>query len=249
MVWNPSEPKTTQVPKSEAWGEFLANLREATTLLRADPTSRYAMRQATMVGASIPAASITQTEAINKGCVLLVSGRLQGYIAAVVEEFLERIDASGVQVDQIPESLRTQLCRWYHAPRKRPSELEIREVHKRYAVLWTAGAALPPGTIKADCFDEGKNPWSDNVQAQLRRCGVDLFQLVEDSQGAGYLQDLRTYVDELVKFRNSVAHGDNPANTWTAADVRLRMAWAIRLARACDGYLGEELAAVTGASW
>src|SRR4051794_5785609 len=102
------------MPSSQAWSEFLENLREATTLLRADPASSYAKREAVAKGLPIPTASIALTSAVTKGCVMLVSGRLQGCIASQIEEFLERIDQSGAIVDLIPETLRAQLCRWYY---------------------------------------------------------------------------------------------------------------------------------------
>jgi hypothetical protein len=31
--------------------------------------------------------------------------------------------------------------------------------------------------------------------------------------------------------------------------VRVRMQWAVRLARACDHAIGEQLQSITGASW
>jgi hypothetical protein len=180
---------------------------------------------------------------------MLLSGRLQGCISSAIEEFLERIDQSGVVVDQIPETVRAQLCRFYYDNAGRPTEHQTKELHKKYAILWTPGSALPPGTLKPDSLGDDGNPWPDRVQGLMKRCDVDLYARVTAQHGAPYLDDLKDYVGELMKFRNAVAHGDNPASTWSAGDVRLRMTWAIRLARACDAGLGAKLATITGTGW
>lgn len=233
---------------SQAWNDFLANLREATTLLRADPTSAYVKRRAAADEVAPPPPSISLTNATNKGCVLLLSGRLQGFVAALLEEFLERLDQSGVLVDQIPEKLRAELCRCYY-DKPDPNAHQTMLAHKQYAVLWTPGVALPAGTLKTNSLGDDANPWPHIVQGLMRRCGVDLYAQIVAAHSTAYLTDLEEYVGELVRFRNSVAHGDEPTGTWTAADVRLRMRWATRLARACDTALGAQLQAITGDGW
>jgi hypothetical protein len=179
----------------------------------------------------------------------LLSGRLQACIQAQLEEFLERIDQSGVIVDQIPELLRASLCRHYISKSGALTPAETAQLHKAYAILWTQGSALPPGTLKTDSFADEKNPWPDHVQGLLRRCAVDLRAHVIATSGGAYLEDLEEYVKELVAFRNAVAHGDEPARSWSAGDVRLRMRWATRLARACDDALDSQLVAITGSGW
>ncbi len=77
---------------SRAWADFLEDLREATQLLRADPSSVYASRAASEQNAPAPTTSVALTNALMKGCVMLVSGRLQGCIESQVQEFLERVD-------------------------------------------------------------------------------------------------------------------------------------------------------------
>jgi hypothetical protein len=234
---------------SQAWSDFLVNLREATTLLRADPTSEYAKRRAAINEAALPPPSIALTNAINKGCVLLLSGRLQAFVASLLEEFLERIDQSGVVVDLIPEDLRAQLCRCYYEKSGPPNAFQTMQAHKRYAVLWTAGVVLPAGTIKTDSLRDDKNPRPDFVKGLMQRCDVDVYKQILVTYGEAYLKDLQEYVGELIDFRNAVAHGDDAAGSWTASDVRLRMRWATRLARACDKALGAQLDAITGTGW
>ncbi len=152
-------------------------------------------------------------------------------------------------VDLIPEVLRAALSERY-LPRSARGKLpDIAQRHRRYAPLWTSGAALPVGTIKTDSLpDEVWNPWPDKVQGLLRRCDIELYSEVEQEHGRPYLDDLKQYVEELVRFRNEVAHGDEPS-PWTARDVRLRIKWVSRLARACDQALDRRLTTVTGAGW
>jgi hypothetical protein len=234
---------------SQAWSNFLANLREATTLIRADPASEYAQRKAQALGVGPPTVDAALTSAVTQGCVMLLSGRLQGCISSQLEEFLERIDQSGVVVDVIPETLRAQLCRLYHGRPGRLTEQETKQVHEAYAVLWTPGATLPAGTLKTDSISDDSNPWPDVVQGFMKRCDIDLYTEIETLHGAPYLANVKLYVGQLMEFRNAVAHGDAPPYNWTPGDMRLRMRWATRLARACDRALDAQLLTVTGAGF
>lgn len=236
---------------SRAWSEFLSNLREITALLRADPSSAYARRAADAAMQPPPALSVPLSGAINKGCVMLLSGRLQGCIASLLEEFLEALDQSGVVVDSVPAEIRAQLCRLY-VEKPGPGRLAVgptREVHQRYAVLWVSGSTLRPGTIKTDSFRDDGNPWPHKVRSLLSRCDVDLRSAVVAKHGQGYWDDLETYVAELIVFRNAVAHGDNPGAPWSARDVRRHMLWATRMVRACDEQLQAKLLLITGSGW
>lgn len=240
---------------SQAWAQFLVHLREATALLRADPASTYAKRRAAATGQDPPAASVELTNALNKGCALLLSGRLQGCVQAQMEEFLERIDSSGVVVDSIPTEVRAALSSTFHdgenrkKRRLRPTLEQTAEVHAKYAVLWTSGSVLPAGTLKTDSFADEGNPWPSHVQGLLRRCGADPLTLLEATKGKQYRENLESYVGELIDFRNSVAHGEEPNGTWSAGDVRLHMQWVTRMARACDAALEQQLLTITGNGW
>lgn len=186
--------------------------------------------------------------AMTKGCVMLVSGRLQGCIESQTQEFLERIDQSGVATDQLPEILRAELCERY-LDRRRAKPGEVAEMHRRYAVLWVEGRSLPAGTLRTDSLpDRVWNPWPEKVQALLRRCDVNLFERIESRHGPRYLRDLKEYGGELITYRNDVAHGSEPA-LWTVGDVLLRIRWAQRLARHCDVALGNQLEQITGRGW
>jgi hypothetical protein len=234
---------------SQAWHSFLRTLREANQLLRADPTGSYAARAAQLRGEAPPTSSVELTNALTKGCVLLTSGRLQGCIEAQLQEFLEQIDSSGITPDAIPETLRAWLCWRFLDEGTGTKEEKTSRVHQQYVPLWTTGVPLPRGTIKTDSLpDKVWNPWPTRVQRLLKHCDIDLFARIKAEHGKPYLEDLKTYVDSLVQFRNEVAHGDEPA-PWTAADVRLRMQWAVRLARACDHAIGDQLQSITGTSW
>ncbi|HZV75507.1 MAG TPA: hypothetical protein VFF79_17490 [Conexibacter sp.] len=229
---------------SQAWRDFIVNLREATQLLRADPASAGAARH------SFPSKSdLALTAALTKGCVMLTSGRLQGCIESQTQEFLERIDESGVMVDSLPEDLRGALCSQYFRGKSTLSSADTIEVHKTYAALWISGTVLPAGLLKTDSLpDEIWNPRPHRVRKLMRRCDIDLFSQIQRDHGSSYLEDMRRYVDELIDFRNAVAHGSEVL-LWTAGDVLFRMRWATRLARTCDRALGQKLVEITGDGW
>jgi hypothetical protein len=227
---------------SSAWREFLAHLREITELLRADPSSNYSERKSGQ-----RTTNLELSGAITKGAMSLTSGRLQGCVVSQVQEFLERIDQSGISVEQIPEILRGHLALSY--PKSAPNEEKVRHaitVQQANAPLWTPGITVQPGMIKTSSLpDRVWNPWPRKVDDLLSRCDIDLFGFIEQEHGAAYLANLKTYVDDLVEFRNKVAHGDEP-QPLGASDVRRSMRWAIRLARAADGALARKLTEITG---
>jgi hypothetical protein len=227
---------------SSAWRDFLGHLREITELLRADPSSSYAERKNHQRIANVELSS-----AITKAAMSLTSGRLQGCLTSQVQEFLERIDQSGMSVDRIPEVLRAQLALRY--PRLEPNEQKVLHaiaVQQANAPLWTAGVTVQPGMIKTSSLpDDVWNPWPKKANELLGRCDVDLFSHIERQHGTTYLRDLKTHVDDLVEFRNEVVHGDEPQPV-SASDVRRSMRWAIRMARASDVALGEKLTELTG---
>ncbi len=227
---------------SSAWRDFLDHLREITELLRADPSSRYAERKD---GKRLT--NVELSSAITKAAMSLTSGRLQGCLASQVQEFLERIDQSGIPVNQIPEVLRANLALRY--PKSQPNEervLHAIAVQQANAPLWTTGVTVQPGMIKTSCLpDRVWNPWPSKANELLLRCDVDLFSHIEQRNGAAYLANLKTYVGSLVEFRNEVAHGDEPQPV-SSSDVWRCMRWAIRLARASDVALAEKLTEITG---
>lgn len=228
--------------RSSAWREFLDHLREITELLRADPSSSYSGRRNGQRTTNVELSS-----AITKAAMLLTSGRLQGCLASQVQEFLERIDQSGMPVEHIPEVLRANLALRF--PKADPNEQNVLHaiaVQQANAPLWTAGVTVLPGMIKTSSLpDPVWNPWPKKVNDLLGRCDVDLFSHISQRHGAVYLSDLKTYVGDLVEFRNKVAHGDEPQPVG-ASDVWRSMRWAIRLARAVDSSLAEKLTELTG---
>lgn len=218
-------------------------MREVTELLRIDPQSEYSARRVGVKETKLPLSI-----ALTKGCILMTSGRLQGCIESLVQEFLENLGQARVKVDVLPDVLKGNLCARYPFPPgdKRPVALKTVDMHKAYHVLWLAGTELQPGMLRTGSLpDPVWNPWPKRTQDLIARCDVDLFEWIDARYGAQYLNDMKTYVADLIEFRNQVAHGDEPA-ALSAADVRLRMKWAIRMAAACDVALGERLAELTG---
>lgn len=228
--------------QSVAWSDFLGHLREITELIRVDPSTRYAERKTGQRSVNVDLSS-----AITKGAMSLTSGRLQGCLASQVQEFLEHLDQSRIQVDRIPEVLRAHLALRY--PKSVGGEenvLHAIKVQTANAPLWTSGRLMQPGTIKTGSLpDRVWNPWPKKANELLGRCDVDLFGWVERNHGPRYLEELQTHVGKLVEFRNEVVHGDEPQSVGTS-DVWRSMRWAVRLARASDDALGERLTELTG---
>ncbi len=232
------------MPCSQAWREFIVNRREAMQLLRADPT--HARPGAHGFATK---SELALSAALTNGCVMLMSGRLQGCIESQAQEFLERIDESGVVVNRLPEALRAALCSQYFAGRRQLKPHQVAELHERYAVLWIDGSRLPEGTLKTNSLpDRIWNPRPDRVRTLMQRCDIDLFDWIDRRHGRRYREDMMAYVEELVEVRNAVAHGA-PATAWTTGDVVLRMQWASRLAYACDQAFGDRLSSITGHGW
>lgn len=228
--------------RSGSWRDFLDHLREITQLLRADPSSSYSRQSNDPRQPNLELSS-----AITKAAMALTSGRLQGCLTSQVQEFLERLDQSGIPVDQIPEVLRANLALRY--PRSNPSEEKVTHaitVQKANAPLWTSGITVQPGMIKTSSLpDPIWNPSPKKAHELLARCDINLFETIAQEHGTPYLQDLKAYVGDLISFRNKVAHGDEPQPVSTS-DVLRSMRWAIRLARASDEALGAKLAQLTG---
>lgn len=177
----------------------------------------------------------------------LTSGRLQGCLASQVQEFLERVDQSGITVDHLPEVLRAHLALRY--PKDSTNEeavIHAIKVQRANAPLWQTGVVIQPGTIKTACLpDRIWNPWPKKANELLARCDVDLFSWIEQRHDGRYLAEMKAHVGQLVKFRNEVVHGDEPQPVG-AAEVWNSMRWAVRLARASDEALGAKLQELTG---
>jgi hypothetical protein len=227
--------------KSASWQDFLRHLREITQLIRADPSSRYYERKTGQ-----RAVNVDLTSAITKAAMSLTSGRLQGCLSSQVQEFLERIDQSGLRVEQIPEVLRAQLILRYPKEGSGEAVAHTIKVQRATAALWQPGAVMQAGTIKTSCLpDSVWNPWPKKANQLLARCDVDLFDWIVEAHGRRYLSEMQAEIAKLVKFRNEVVHGDEPQPVSTG-EVWRSIRWAARLARDSDDALGARLAELTG---
>lgn len=224
---------------SDAWLEFVAELRLTVQLLKVEPELVRSTGRATTD------ASIARV----RGSVLLISGHLQGCVEAQIEEFLEAIDGREVPAGAIPESIRGNLAQRYFGRRDKPTPADVATAHRRYAPLWHDEAPIPSGTIKtASIPDEIWNPWPDKIRTMVKRCDVDVYEVFGSAYGPQELANAKARLEELVRFRNDVAHGSTPFS-WTPGDVRLRLRSAVRFARAVDSGLGDQLTAITGRGW
>lgn len=234
--------------RSGAWVTYVEHLREVAQLLRADPASRYG-KSGTTLGVSSTADGYLSAGSC-RGALVLTCSYLQGYVGSAVQEFLERVDASALDVALLPRDLRAELCLRFPYPahvKEAPDQTEL--VHRSYAVLWQDGATLPPGTLRTGSLvDPSANPWPNSVATLLKLLDVDVYAQLRDLGGVPWVAGVKDNVKELVMSRNKVAHGDDSVAV-TADDVRRLMQWATRLARSADLALANKLVELTAAGW
>ncbi len=235
--------------QSLAWTKYLEHLRGVAQILLADPEGTYSRRHSPKGG--IPGHyAVRRSAALAKGALVLTCSHLQGYVIDVSQEFLEAIDSSGLDVAQLPLSLRAELCMRFPYPSGTKEERDrVAILHTAYAPLWRDGTPLDPGTIRTDSLtDPSANPWPKAIQRLLGTMGIDYFGFVFDRWGVDRVNGIKTYVLDLVEKRNKIAHGDDGVLV-SGADVRNLLQWSTRAARACDASIGARLFALTGSSW
>jgi RiboL-PSP-HEPN len=235
--------------RSLAWRAYLDRLREVAQLLRADPASRYGKGHIAPV--ALTSEQVRLSVALSRGALVLTCSHLQGYFSSVLQEFLEQLDGSGVDVARLPKELKAELCLRFPYPdslKDKPRD-QAELLHRTYSPLWRDGTPLPAGTIRTGSLtDPSANPWPASIASLLRTAGVDVFEYVRLTSGVAWVTGIKTNVRELVQSRNKVAHGDDTVSV-TADDVRRLMQWATRLARAADATLGAKLGELTNATW
>lgn len=234
---------------SAAWRGYLDRLREVAQLLVADPESRFGKRQYTapQLGRGH---EVRLSAALTRGALVLTCSHLQGFFLSVVQEFLESIDRAELNAGDLPPSLRSQLCLRFPFPAELRDDLEkIEHAHRNYASLWVDDAPIPQGTIRTESLgDPSANPWPSTIQSLLENVDVDIFDYIGRAAGSERVNGIKTYVKELVKSRNKLAHGDDSVQV-TSDDVRRLMQWSTRFARATDQALGAKLEELTGNAW
>ncbi len=170
---------------------------------------------------------------------------------SVIQEFLEQIDVSGLDVALLPDELKAELCVRFPFPtslRDKP-RAQAEMVHRSYSVLWQHGTPLPAGTVRTDSLtDPSANPWPSSIATLLRIADVHVFEQMRIASGVSWVTGVKTNVRELVMSRNRIAHGNDTVSV-TADDVRRLMQWATRFARASDEGLGIKLQELTGTAW
>lgn len=230
---------------SRAWDEYLENLREMTSLLRSDPGGQSWSDRHGLDRYDDP----QLTRALVRASGLLSVGRLQGCVEAQVQEFLELIEERCETFGDVPRALRANLARKFISENDLKKSEPYAELVESYASLFEDPAPLLAGTLKTDSFTDGSsNPWPDVVQGVLKLCGLDAYKRIKEIHSKSYLAEQKHYVEELIRFRNAIAHGSDPA-PWTHSDLRLRLRWSIRFARDIDRIVEEGLVTITGEGW
>jgi hypothetical protein len=110
--------------RSLAWRAYLDRLREVAQLLRADPASRYGKGHIAPV--ALTSEQVRLSVALSRGALVLTCSHLQGYFSSVLQEFLEQLDGSGVDVARLPKELKAELCLRFPYPDSLKDKLVIK---------------------------------------------------------------------------------------------------------------------------
>jgi len=215
-----------------AFGQAVKEVRD---LQRADPTP---------VGAT-PIQPET-TRVVGRASVVLLSSHFERYVYSVNEEAATHINASGVLGSRLPEVVRLLHSRptvdglletgW----ERRTQQLEAFVQAEGW--LWTAGMAGALDHKRLLLWMKAPTP--ANLVRYYRCWGIEnIFDAI--TRAAHTRKDLWLKIDELVRKRNNIAHGD-PTTEATHADVRSYRDSALRFCERADKHLASALAPLTG---
>src|SRR5438876_11906151 len=94
---------------SLSWRAYIDHLREVAQLLVADPESQFGKRQYTAPTLG-RGREIIFSAGLCRGALVLTCSRFQGYLISLMQEFLETLDQSEVDVARLPLVLKAELC-------------------------------------------------------------------------------------------------------------------------------------------
>jgi hypothetical protein len=193
---------------SRSYGDLGTRLDEVRVLSGIDP-----LRQG---DASQPSVS----NAVNRGCLVLLSAHLEGYLEDLVLEAIDYLVQAGIPVDRLPLLLRAlhveDHLRQMEQMRDRNARApRIERMFAREAPMWAAGGQLQQTMMRPTMVcAEMDNPGSTEIRQFLELLGVDL----EEHLTQRGVSDLLRRINGLVFKRNGVAHGEVTASA-THGDV------------------------------
>jgi hypothetical protein len=221
---------------SVALEAFTLAVEEIDELQRADPTpvGRVSLDPA-------------RTRVVGRASVVLLSSHFERYVYAINEEAIGVVNASGVMGAQLPERLKLLHSRvavdavvatdWEQRGDK------LRAFMASDSWLW---ADHPVGALDCDALLVWmKAPTPKNLVRYFRYWEIqDIFRSVTRADHTR--TDLWLKLDELVRKRNNIAHGD-PTTEATPGDIRSYREAALRFCSRSDGRLARSLARIIGA--
>lgn len=175
------------------------------------------------------------SNAVNRGCIVLLCAHLEGFLEDLVVEALDTLAQLGTPVAQLPLSLRAlhveEHLRTIESMKDRNARApRIEKMFQSEAGLWATGSCLTTSMLrpKTVCA-EMSNPGSREVRQFLRILDVDIDQHLRDIESI----DLLGRVNGLVSIRNAIAHGDQEAKA-TYSDVDRYLELVEQLATAIE---------------
>lgn len=211
--------------RSSALADLSVRLNEVRLLAQMDPGR---------IPNKVPQSPLA-SNAVNRGCIVLLCAHLEGFLEDLVIEALDTMAQLHTPVAQLPLALRAlhveehlkaiELMRDRNARAPR-----IEQMFQREARLWASGSRLTTSMLRPRMVcAEMSNPGSSEVRQFLRILDVDIDQYLRD---IGSL-DLLGRINGLVSTRNAIAHGDLAANA-THGDVDGYIDLVERLASAIE---------------
>jgi len=222
---------------SAAIRAFQRAVAEINDLERADPTP---------LGRQPVDSTISRV--VGRATVVLLSSHFERYLYAVNEEAARHLAASITRGNQVPE-----LMRLLHTRPTLEAMLEtswerraaqLGDFMKTDGWLWTDAT---PGNLEHDrLLLWMKAPSPNNLVRYYRYWGIDdIFDAI--TRSAHTRTELWLKLDELVRKRNNIAHGDATTEA-TQTDLRSYKDCALRFCERADGQMARALGRLAAAA-
>lgn len=219
---------------SESLNAFVEAVQEVADLQQADP----------MPSGGPPLDPMT-TRVIGRACVVLLSSHFERYIYSVNEEATDVLNLNGISGLFLPESLRllhsrTSVDAMLESGWERRGD-QLRNFVQDEAWLW---GAHPPRLLDHErLLVWMKAPTPKNLVRYYRMWNIqDIFKSV--TRAVHTRTDLRLKLEELVRKRNNIAHGD-PSTEATRGDIVSYRDATLRFCERSDRRLAHALSRIS----
>jgi hypothetical protein len=198
-----------------AYSSFIANLTEVDTLIRLatekERKNAVALRR--------------EISSLCRGAVVLLSSHLEAYIKELGEVALDSLHAKNVQRNNLSSRFFFYISKNFIDDLQDTAEPEKIAEHL-FAFIdhdlkyWSKVGAFPD-PISVEQFNKGfSNPALSKICAYINRFGYAEYKRDLGREMKASFTPVTNMVEQLVKTRNKIAHGD-PLATMPPADIRL----------------------------